>query len=138
MSAIYVWSTGLHFFQILDLFFWQYTAMRSLEYFKHCSYTSLLLIFVIFRLASSACYRWMRIEWPVISIHTNICEHRVRKELHWSVMIITRFTRVTHWMCSYVQRQLSLQTESTMPTGSIACCRSTYCTPVNSQELIFH
>ena len=44
------------------------------------------------------------IEWLFIHILT-VCE-RGGKELHGSVMLITKFTRVTPWMHAYVQRQL--------------------------------
>ena len=36
-------------------------------------------------------------EWPFIPIHMSLCE-RTGKELPWSVMLVTRFTRVTPWM----------------------------------------
>ena len=41
---------------------------------------------------------WLHVnEWPAIPIHTDMCDH-TGKEPHWSVILITRFTRISPWM----------------------------------------
>ena len=49
--------------------------------------------------------KWI-IEWPFLPIHTDLCEG-TRKELPWSIMLITRSIRVTPWMyylCALTRR----------------------------------
>ena len=75
-------------------------------------------------------------EWPFISIHTNMCKY-TGKELPWSIMLVTRFTRVTPCMVNikilcYIGYHLWIQ------LGCVIYSESVYLFFISVELSIYH